>query len=121
MRLEARRAFVAFVACGAIAAFLALGACGGGLGRFAGPGLLTQRDPATARVVVSALSPHSSADEAGIAIDDEIEAIDGHEVKAMTALEVHERLHGKRGSAITLRVRRGDVSREILIEREPVE
>ena len=56
---------------------------------------------------------------AGLEVDDEIVAIEGHEVRRMTSEEVVDALRGGVGSTVTLTVERRGVRRDVKVERGP--
>ena len=58
-------------------------------------------------VVVRAL-PNSPAQKAGLREDDEVVAVDGQSVEGMTLDETVSKVRGKRGTPVTLTVRRGN-------------
>jgi C-terminal processing protease CtpA/Prc len=60
------------------------------------------------------------AARAGIAVGDEVVAIEGRAVKAMTPEEVHEALSGKVGTKVTMTILRGGTTIELHVERGPL-
>ncbi len=60
-------------------------------------------------IVVRAL-PNSPAQKAGLREDDEVVAVDGQPVEGMTLDETVSKVRGKRGTAVTLRVKRGQAT-----------
>jgi carboxyl-terminal processing protease len=60
------------------------------------------------------------AAKAGIAIGDEVIAIDGKPVAKLTPVEVHEALAGKVGTKVRVSVVRNGVSIDYLVERGPL-
>jgi len=94
-----------------------IGACGS-----AAPGtigaLLGKRTDG--RLFVRGVPPGQGADRAGLEIDDEILAIDGHPVKDMTQEDVRKAVRGNVGSTLTLTVQRGGQKRDVKVERSPI-
>ncbi len=94
-----------------------IGACGS-----AAPGtigaLLGKRTDG--RLFVRGVPPGQGADRAGLEIDDEILAIDGHPVAQMTQEDVRKAVRGNVGSTLTLTVQRGGQKRDVKVERSPI-
>lgn len=61
--------------------------------------------------------PEGPAYRAGLREDDQIIAIDDDPVARMTMVEVVERLRGRVGTVVRLRVARDDVVRELSVKR----
>jgi carboxyl-terminal processing protease len=106
-----------------LAAFLALLAaplgplgCGGGATGSIGAVLGKRGD---GRLYVREVPPGMSAWTAGLEPDDEIVAIDGREVRAMTPEDVSKALRGTVGSDVTLTVKRGGLARDVKVRRGP--
>jgi carboxyl-terminal processing protease len=66
------------------------------------------------------MPPGEGAERAGLAIDDEILAIDGKDVRAMTEEEVRRAVRGDVGSTIVVTIRRGQETREVKVVRTPL-
>ena len=105
----ARRAYMH--ACLFVVACLVGSGCGGNGGVHARMGF---SEAGGLRVVDVPAGP---AYRAGLREDDQIIAIDDDPVARMTMVEVVERLRGRVGSVVKLRVARGDDVRELSIER----
>jgi C-terminal processing protease CtpA/Prc len=62
-----------------------------------------------------------AADRAGIAVDDEIAAIDDVPVQKLSPQEVHDKLSGDVGSKVKLTViHAGSAPRDVVVERGPL-
>lgn len=84
-------------------------------------GAVLGKDNRTGRVFVREAPPEMAAAKAGLAIDDEILAIDDSPVSKMTPQEVHEKLSGNVGTKVKLTYRRaGEPPRDVEIERGPL-
>ncbi len=75
---------------------------------------------ADGRLFVRDAPPEMGAAKAGIAIGDEVIAIDGKPVAKLTPVEVHEALAGKVGTKVRVSVVRNGVSIDYLVERGPL-
>jgi C-terminal processing protease CtpA/Prc len=73
------------------------------------------------RLFVRGIPPGQGADRAGLALDDEILAIDGRPVTAMTQDDVKRAVRGDVGSTMVLRVERAGVKRDVKVQRSPLE
>jgi len=71
-------------------------------------------------VFVREAPPDMGAAKAGVRVDDEIVAIDGTKVADMTPTEVHDKLAGDVGTKVTLTVRHGGETRDVVVERGPL-
>ena len=58
--------------------------------------------------------------KAGLEIDDEILAVDGHSVREMSQDDVRRALRGEVGSTMVLSVERGSVKRDVKVLRSPI-
>jgi carboxyl-terminal processing protease len=72
------------------------------------------------RLFVRGVPPGQGADRAGLEIDDEILAIDGHPVGEMTQEDVRKAVRGNVGSTLTLTVQRGGQKRDVKVQRSPI-
>lgn len=72
------------------------------------------------RLFVRSIPPGQGADRAGLALDDEILAIDGKDVRSMTQDDVRRAVRGDVGSSMTLTILRGGQKREVKVVRTPL-
>jgi carboxyl-terminal processing protease len=72
------------------------------------------------RLFVRGVPPGQGADRAGLEIDDEIVAIEGHAVREMSEEEIRGAVRGDVGSALSLTVERGGQRREVKVQRSPI-
>ena len=72
------------------------------------------------RLFVRGVPPGQGADRAGLEVDDEILAIDGHPAKDMSQEDVRRAVRGDVGSALTLTVERGGQRRDVKVQRSPI-
>jgi hypothetical protein len=72
------------------------------------------------RLYVRGIPPGQGADRAGLEIDDEIVAINGHSVKEMSAEDVRNAVRGDVGSTLTLTVDRAGQKRDVKVQRSPI-
>jgi C-terminal processing protease CtpA/Prc len=96
--------------CAASCAASAVGSIGAMLGK----------DNQTGQLFVREVPPGMGAAVAGVREGDEVIAIDGAPVDAMSPTEVHQRLEGGVGTNVVLRVVRGGVTYKITIVRGPL-
>ena len=75
---------------------------------------------ADGRLFVREIPPGQAADKAGLQLDDEILAIDGKPVQALTQDEVRTALRGDVGTTMTLSVQRYGQKREVKVLRTPL-
>ena len=72
------------------------------------------------RLFVRGIPPSQGADRAGLEVDDEIVAIDGHAVKDMSQEDVKRAVRGDVGSSLLLTIERGGQKRDVRVERSPI-
>jgi C-terminal processing protease CtpA/Prc len=72
------------------------------------------------RLFVRSIPPGQGADRAGLALDDEILAIDGKDVRSMTQDDVRRAVRGDVGSSMTLTILRDGQRREVKVVRTPL-
>ena len=70
---------------------------------------------------VMEVNPGSSAEEAGIRVDDVIIGIEGHDAAGMTTTEARELVRGKEGTTVQITIRRGDQTITMPVFRRRVE
>jgi carboxyl-terminal processing protease len=70
-------------------------------------------------LTVEDVPPESASAQAGLAVGDEVTAIDGAPVSDMSTEDVVRRLRGPVGSKVRLTIRRHESERVVEIEREP--
>jgi C-terminal processing protease CtpA/Prc len=99
-----------------VALFPAVIACGGGATGSVGAVLGKRED---GRLYVREAPSGMAAATAGLEPDDEILAIDGRDVRKMTADEVRKALRGRVGSGVVLLVERKGARREVTVTRGP--
>jgi carboxyl-terminal processing protease len=66
---------------------------------------------------IATVVPGAPAEQAGVQEGDQIEAVDGRDVRTLQLRDVSELLRGDEGQPITLRLRRGDASVELTVVR----
>ncbi len=72
------------------------------------------------RLFVRGIPPGQGADRAGLEVEDEIVAIDGHPVGEMSQDDVKRAVRGDVGSTLLLTVERAGQKREVKVERSPI-
>ena len=72
-------------------------------------------------VVISSVMPGQPAETAGLQAGDVIIGVDGEDMKGKLLSDVAARIHGEKGTAVTIRVQRGDEEKEFTMERATVE
>jgi C-terminal processing protease CtpA/Prc len=72
------------------------------------------------RLYVRGVPPGQGADRAGLAVEDEILAIDGRAVKEMSQDEIRQAVRGDVGSTMTITVERGGQKRDVKVVRSPI-
>jgi hypothetical protein len=77
-----------------------------------------QLERRSGRVVVVAVATSSPAESAGIHTGDEVLAIDGWTIGSGALTEAAQRLEGRPGSTVTVRIRREGATRELRLKRE---
>lgn len=92
-------------------------ACGGAAPGTIGAQLGQRTD---GRLFVRGIPPGQGADKAGLEIEDEILAIDGHLVVEMTQDDVKRAVRGDVGSTMVLSVARGGAKRDVKVQRSPI-
>ncbi len=102
------------------ALFVALGCVGCGSSWKGSVGAVLGKDNADGRLYVREVPPDMAAAKAGIREGDELIAIDGVAVRAMSPDDVHKALAGQVGTRVKLRVRRGDQDLTLVVERGPL-
>lgn len=95
------------------AIFLLLAACASEPGTI-GAALGKRAD---GRMFVRSTPPGQGAAEAGLMIDDEIVAIDGKDVKAMSEEDVRRAVRGDLGSSLVVTIVREGQKREVTVKR----
>jgi carboxyl-terminal processing protease len=83
-------------------------------------GAILGKDNADGRLFVRETPPGMGAARAGLAVGDEVVAIEGKPVSKMTPPEVHEALAGKVGTKVRVTVVRAGVTIEYVVERGPL-
>jgi len=83
-------------------------------------GAVLGKDNATGRLFVREAPASMGAAKAGIAVGDEVVAIEGKPVAKMSPPEVHEALSGKVGTKVKVTVLREGTTLELVIERGPL-
>ncbi len=110
----AARALLAF-SCSLL---LATAACGNG---WTGSiGAILAKNNQTGRVFVRQVPADMGAARAGLEVDDEILAIDGRPVTAMTSDDLHLALSGQVGSRVRMKISRNGETRDVTVERGPL-
>jgi carboxyl-terminal processing protease len=87
-------------------------------GELCGVGIAFQIDADTELPTVTHPIRHSPAQLAGIRSGDVIVSIDGESTNGLDLKEILDRIRGPRGSAVTLRIRNGDETRNVQILRD---
>lgn len=72
------------------------------------------------RLFVRGVPPGEGADKAGLEVDDEIVAIEGHPVKEMSEDDVKRAVRGDVGTALTVTVERAGQRRDVKVVRSPI-
>ena len=72
------------------------------------------------RLFVRGVPPGEGADRAGLELDDEIVAIDSHDVRGMSQDDVKRAVRGDVGSTLVLTVERGGQRRDVRVQRSPI-
>lgn len=72
------------------------------------------------RLFVRGVPVGQGADRAGLEVDDEIVAIDGHAVKDMSQDDVKRAVRGDVGTSLLLTIDRGGQKRDVKVERSPI-
>lgn len=89
-------------------------------GEVSGIGVQVQRQ--NDRVVITAITPDSPAEQAGLAVGDHLVMVDGQSTERLTAEGVAQRLRGAENSQVTLSVlRNGGNPRSVIVTRARME
>ena len=72
------------------------------------------------RLFVRGIPAGEGAERAGLEVDDEILAIDGRPVGAMSQEDIRKAVRGDVGSAMLITVERGGQRRDVKVERSPI-
>ncbi|MBD2427814.1 S41 family peptidase [Phormidium sp. FACHB-1136] len=89
-------------------------------GEVSGIGVQVQRNDN--RVVITAITPGSPAEQAGLVVGDHLVMVDGQSTSNLTAEGVNQRLRGAENSQVTLSVaRNGGTPRSIIVTRARME
>ena len=64
--------------------------------------------------------PNEGAAKAGLEIDDEIVAIDGHDVRTMSEDDIRQAVRGDVGSELVVTIVRGGARRDVVVKRSPL-
>lgn len=89
-------------------------------GEVSGIGVQVQRNDN--RVVITAITPGSPAEQAGLVVGDHLVMVDGQSTSNLTAEGVNQRLRGAENSQVTLSVaRNGATPRSIIVTRARME
>ena len=72
------------------------------------------------RLFVRGIPPGQGADKAGLELEDEIVAIDGHPVREMSQDDVKRAVRGDVGSTMVLSVERNGLKRDVRVQRSPI-
>ena len=83
-------------------------------------GAVFARDNPSGRVFVRDAPPDMGAARAGVQVGDELLAVDGLGVKAMSADDIHKKMVGKVGSNVKLQVRRDGQVLDFVVQRGPL-
>lgn len=83
-------------------------------------GAVLAKDNADGRLFVRQAPAGMGAARAGLAVGDEVVAIDGRPVAGMTPVDVHEALSGKVGTTVRITVLRDGVASDHAVERGPL-
>ncbi len=75
-------------------------------GSYTGIGIYLHQDTQTKQLIISGTIPNSPAEKAGLKRDDIILAIDGTDVQGQDTTAVSNRIHGKEGTTVTVKVKR---------------
>jgi PDZ domain len=75
---------------------------------------------ADGRLFVRGIPVGQGADKAGLELDDEILAIDGHPVREMSRDDVKRAVRGDVGSTMVLSISRGGMKRDVEVQRSPM-
>jgi C-terminal processing protease CtpA/Prc len=94
--------------------FLALVACGPGMGSI---GAMLTKNHTDGKVIVRQVPRDMEAAQAGLEPGDEILFIDGRDARAMTADEVHQELVGPVGTTLRLTILRGETVLRLTVRR----
>lgn len=88
-------------------------------GTYVGIGVTVERR--SGYVTISAVTPDSPAQKAGILVDDKIASIDGVDAKSFDVATAREHIRGEAGTAVRLGIVRGDEYLEFEMLREEVD
>lgn len=83
-------------------------------------GAVLAKDNRSGRVFVREVPSDMGAGRGGVFVDDELVAVDGHPVRAMTVERLHAALAGKVGTKVKLQILRDGAMRELVVERGPL-
>jgi C-terminal processing protease CtpA/Prc len=83
-------------------------------------GAVFAKDNRSGRVYVREVPSDMGAARAGILVEDELVAIDGHPVRGMSTQQLHEALSGKVGTKVSLQIVRAGETRVVIVERGPL-
>ncbi|HSO30917.1 MAG TPA: PDZ domain-containing protein [Labilithrix sp.] len=72
------------------------------------------------RLFVRGVPAGQGADQAGLEVEDEILAVDGHPVREMTQDDVKRAVRGDVGTTMVLSVERAGVKRDVTVKRTPM-
>lgn len=72
------------------------------------------------RLFVRGIPPGQGADKAGLELEDEILAIDGHPVREMSQDDVKRAVRGDVGTTMVLSVERNGLKRDVRVQRSPI-
>jgi C-terminal processing protease CtpA/Prc len=84
-------------------------------------GAVLGKDNKDGRVFVREAPSDMPAARAGVQIDDEVVSVDGRTARELSPEELHQALSGKVGTKVRLQVRHGGETREVIVERGPLQ
>ncbi|WP_025729445.1 S41 family peptidase [Atopobacter phocae] len=73
-----------------------------------------------AHVIIMSPIKDAPAEKAGLLPNDEIIAVDGKDIKGLTLQKVVNRVRGKKGTEVTLTIKRGASNQDITIKRDSI-
>jgi len=83
-------------------------------------GAVLGKDNGNGRLFIRETPAGMGAVKAGLEVGDEVVAIEGKPVQAMTPSAVHEALAGKVGTKVRVTVKRGESTLDFVVERGPL-
>jgi C-terminal processing protease CtpA/Prc len=101
-------------------AALGLGCVGCGSSWKGSVGALLGKDNTDGRVYVREAPPDMAASKAGVKEGDELLAVDGAPVRAMSPDDIHKALAGQVGTRVKLTIQRHGETMDLVVERGPL-